>query len=637
MSFNLTVTELTFSDGTNVRVPATGVIAIVGPNNAGKSSVLRDIRTLLEANIPCRVIREVRFAVSGTKEDLLVWLKNNCTEMVDGTFHRGNRQISSYFLPDVTKFSQDSLARLGSLANILCVVLNAEERLGAAHSTDAHDPIKDPPKGPIQDLVENERIERTLREEAKRTFGAEFIVRRSAGKSIKVYWGEEPERSIDADRVSMRYLSQLGKLPLLDDQGDGVRSFLGTLFCLTLATEFVVMIDEPEAFLHPPQAQRLGTLVAQLAQGRQVFVATHSSDFLRGLMAGPTDKLAIIHLRREGSTNKPWTLQSTALADTLADPMLRYSNILDGLFHERVVLCESEVDCRFYQAAFDHLWNSGASQSAGEPSIQFTDVGGKSGFARAVTAIVAFGIPVRLVADFDLLNDEVLLSKLCTALGGTWENHAKDWKIVYDAVIQKGGSPPRVEELRTQFNKLCGTDSNRRLDQDLSKRLAEIMKYPGPWADAKRSGKSFIPSGDANAALERLFEGLRRIGIHVVPCGEVECWIREVGGKSMSWLTSVFANIRDGSQPFSNELLDFVGCLVGISRNEDGGFKVNSEKPIQNASQEVQSNASGMANMPGTSGQRDHDFAKSLGDKTTIYILVALAILFAVLAFIRTL
>ncbi|MEV0989569.1 hypothetical protein [Streptomyces sp. NPDC049949] len=34
-------------------------------------------------------------------------------------------------------------------------------------------------------------------------------------------------------------------------------------------------------------------------------------------------------------------------------PSLRYSNIISGLFHDGVVLCESEGDCQFYAASFD--------------------------------------------------------------------------------------------------------------------------------------------------------------------------------------------------------------------------------------------------------------------------------------------
>ena len=46
----------------------------------------------------------------------------------------------------------------------------------------------------------------------------------------------------------------------LKRQGDGMRSFASVvLHLLATVTPSILMLDEPEAFLHPPQARLLGT------------------------------------------------------------------------------------------------------------------------------------------------------------------------------------------------------------------------------------------------------------------------------------------------------------------------------------------------------------------------------------------
>ncbi len=41
----VSLTGLTFSDGTRIRVPQNAVVVIVGPNNSGKSVALQNIAT----------------------------------------------------------------------------------------------------------------------------------------------------------------------------------------------------------------------------------------------------------------------------------------------------------------------------------------------------------------------------------------------------------------------------------------------------------------------------------------------------------------------------------------------------------------------------------------------------------------
>ena len=64
-------------------------------------------------------------------------------------------------------------------------------------------------------------------------------------------------------------------MPRLDQQGDGMKSFMGLLLNIVASAYPVVLVDEPEAFLHPPQARLIGRMLGdEKDPGAQVLVAT---------------------------------------------------------------------------------------------------------------------------------------------------------------------------------------------------------------------------------------------------------------------------------------------------------------------------------------------------------------------------
>jgi predicted ATPase len=61
-----------------------------------------------------------------------------------------------------------------------------------------------------------------------------------------------------------------------------VKAFTGIITALTAGDPHVVLIDEPEAFLHPSLASMLGVEVSRAAvsSDKRVFVSTHSPFFV---------------------------------------------------------------------------------------------------------------------------------------------------------------------------------------------------------------------------------------------------------------------------------------------------------------------------------------------------------------------
>ena len=111
---------------------------------------------------------------------------------------------------------------------------------------------------------------------------------------------------------------------------------------------------EPEAFLHPPQARLLGQIIAQgFLSEAQLFFATHSPDVIAGLMDTVPDRLRIFRIQRDCQVNHVKELEPAILSRIASDPLMKSSSVISGLFHERVIVCESHSDSVFYSALLD--------------------------------------------------------------------------------------------------------------------------------------------------------------------------------------------------------------------------------------------------------------------------------------------
>lgn len=204
------------------------------------------------------------------------------------------------------------------------------------------------PHHPIHVLQRYDEVEEKFNDYFKQAFGDNLILHRNAGNDVPLYVGKKPKTEPGKDRVSFDYLKELEKLDLLHEQGDGMRSFVGLLLNAFILNYSILLIDEPEAFLHPPQARLLGKmLVKDLPTEKQLFLATHSEDFLKGLLDVTTKNLKIIRIERDNTINKVSVLSGDDIKKVWSDPLLRYSNVLSGLFHTQVIICEGDADCKF--------------------------------------------------------------------------------------------------------------------------------------------------------------------------------------------------------------------------------------------------------------------------------------------------
>jgi hypothetical protein len=77
------------------------------------------------------------------------------------------------------------------------------------------------------------------------------------------------------------------------------------------------------------------------------------------------------------------------------------------------------------------------------------------------------------------------------------------------------------------------------MPNDKVKALQSALRKTSAWTEAKGAGKAFIPNGDATKAFDELQSTLKSKGIFVLEVGELEGFVKSVGGHGPKWVNDV--------------------------------------------------------------------------------------------------
>jgi len=529
----------TFSDGTTVEFRQGDIVVLVGPNNVGKSVALRNIEDKTkDKKSSGLVITNLEIPTEGDSDSVITWLNSTCKKNIHSPSNPTYTLMGASVGESQAKHWWAHQERgLGELSGFFVYHLTTEARLGAANPASNIPLTRQPFTHPIHYLQADERTEARVSDYFKKAFGQDLIVHRNAGNEVPLYCGDKPVPGPTEDRLSFAYQQQLEKLPTLHSQGDGMRAFVGVLLHTMVVDHAVVLIDEPEAFLHPPQARLLSQmLVRESSADRQLFVATHSGDIIRGLLDSKTERVRIVRIQRDGNINRIRELDNEGIKKIWGDPLLRHSNVLDGLFHEKVVICESDSDCRFYAAVLDALFEN--RRDIPKPDFMFTHCGGKDRMPVVIQSLYKLGVPVIVISDFDVLNNERPLREIYESLGGNWDEVSDKWGLVKSSVEEKKPElssedvKKEITDVLSQIKDTVFPDSGRNS-------IAKILKQSSPWSIAKGVGRNYVPSGDPTQACNHLFDKFGEKGLFVLEVGELEGFARSVGSHGPRWVNAV--------------------------------------------------------------------------------------------------
>jgi hypothetical protein len=228
------------------------------------------------------------------------------------------------------------------------------------------------PQNILAHLFKDNALRKELSDIVYDAFGVYFVIDALSESDLRIRLsGTAP--TADEQNLNEAARTFHGNALHIKEASDGVQAFVGIL-CAVLSVEYrAVLIDEPEAFLHPPLARKLGyQLTSKLRRDGSLMASTHSPDFLIGcLQASPN--VRVVRLEYSNGKSKGQIVDSAILTKFFKTPLMRSANVISALFHDGVVVTESDNDRAFYSEIYYRL----AEQERGYPSLLFVNAQNK--------------------------------------------------------------------------------------------------------------------------------------------------------------------------------------------------------------------------------------------------------------------
>ncbi len=499
------IEKLVLKNGTELKLEEGQIVVLVGPNNSGKTTVLREIDKELYRKRETVILDYLNLGGEISPEMINPLLRKYGSRDKKGAFWKisgvsvSEKDITDGFIINLHKSTNQLNFNDIFLYNyklLFAFFLTVQQRLDVLNNS-ARLNRDDGPATPLQHLEDEEEIEARVCNKVRAIFGTGVAIDR-IGDRCNLHYGNPPKAEGD-DKLHVKYYKRVSKLPKVADQGAGVQAFVGLLLYLVTSPRDIMLIDEPDAFLHPPQAFEAARMFAELCQDRQLFFATHNSHFLRGLVQAAPERVKVIRLDRKGNTTRSHEVKNEIFVKFANDPILKFTNCLEGIFFHAVVLCESEADCLFYRAMLDAIDKLDSARP-----VFWLGVNGKQNLAKTVLLYKALGVRVLSIADFDIFDymDGAYESHLRPYI----EAHGLDWK--------------RVSELYTKFGPNTFPAKEKR-------------------KSAKKASIEITGRGDDYNACRDLIEEMRKAGAIVNRHGELESLCKSVNGKGADWVGAV--------------------------------------------------------------------------------------------------
>ncbi|HEY4722363.1 MAG TPA: AAA family ATPase [Anaerolineae bacterium] len=516
-----------------VQLDVAPVTVFVGPNNAGKSKVLQEINRNCTSGVPhpSDVILESVTYNEFPEENIpeitrgltLRPHKNetiNPGHIIVGKHHRRHQVRQNQFDAALRNPNTQSQHFCQWFLALHTLMLDGKSRITLVNEQTATD-LQQAPQNFLDILFRDDAKRLDVRRIAHDALDTYFVVDPTALGKLRIRYSRIApkdhleERGIHEDAVNFH-----GRALNIDEASDGVKAFTGIITQIIAGDPSIILIDEPEAFLHPALSFKLGKEVAISAasSNKRLFVSTHSANFVMGCIqsGAPTN---IIRLTYQHGVPTARTLPKDKLLRLMRNPLLRSTGVLEGLFYESVIVTESDSDRAFYQEINERLLRE--DHSNGIPNCLFLNAQNKQTIHHIVQPLRELGIPAAGIVDVDILKDG----------GRSWID------------FLKGGFIPEVSHI--------GLGQIRSAIRQKCEESGKDMKRDG--------GIEILADADKEAA-RNLFKQLGEYGLFVVESGELESWLKPLGatGHGPSWLIDVFEKM--GEDPDNNQ---FVRPAVG--------------------------------------------------------------------------
>lgn len=522
-------------------IRTTALTVLVGPNNSGKSQALRDIENILinQSNISKLVIADLdmlEFASYSEYEKCFLSVADNKGDKANAPLrfrsslgHHNALEINPAALKD---YHGDAFLRRLHCGIVFGLRLDGKARLSLMTSKSAGD-LLGPPDNHLGTLFQDRQARSQLCQLTFEAFDRYLVIDPTSPGTLRVRLSKRaPVDEAEEQGWDSRSRDFHRQANLISEFSDGVNAYVGILGAILGSHSRIILIDEPEAFLHPALSRKLGYYLSTIACERSasVIVATHSSDFLMGCVESGIP-VQVVRLTYGKNVATARCLAADDLQDLMRDPLLRSANVLAGLFHEGVIVGESDADRAFYQEINHRLLTQ---SEGGGRGILFLNAQNKQTVRRIIGPLRKLGVPAAAIVDIDVLKDG----------GNEWTS------LLESAQMPKSMHPA----LSIQRITLMG------LFEEIDK-TGKKMKREG--------GIRLLRTAD-QATCRHLFEQLAQYGIFILPEGELESWLRPLGatGHGPTWLVDIFARMKSAPEqdgyvsPSDSDVWEFMRSIA---------------------------------------------------------------------------
>ena len=586
--YRFKLTNITLNDSRQLeptQLEPTEINVFVGPNNAGKSRVLKDILSLIIDPAKPRVLAHY---IGHTLPANLQELRDSydVERQLDGdywgrrTLHPSLVEEAHHGLlgpswPKAYEFGEEiQPATFRQMYGMdMVTYLSTEHRLQLVKETRSADHAYQR-ANLLQALYASPKeVEQQVRHIVKDAFGREIALDFTVPQKLLLRVGDSFDSLPPDPRDARGVLTMANKL---DEQGDGIRSFVGIVVALMCIKRDLILVDEPEAFLHPPQAFAIGAYLSQQAnQNRQLVIATHSTDILRGILSSKKRRVTVIRVDRTGDNATFNKLNPAELTRLISDPLLSSSRVLDGLFYPGAVVVEGDSDARFFQATSKKL--------AENVDLHFVNADNKQTIPSILKIYRDLGVRCAGIVDFDALNKGDEFEKQLAGIGLKDAELSQARTLRAEIASSLVVDSPAKRQLRMKegilriLDQLSSSDARTQIEEEkrlsgLENRLRELSEDGKPWRDAKRRGVEALPD-DAQSKFYALAEVCAKHGLFIIPTGEIESMLTGYGvdytTDKKGWILRALTLLPD-LQPdkarypwrLQNEVLQFLGIAT---------------------------------------------------------------------------
>ncbi len=559
---SVTIKKLKLNDGTEIELSRDDIILFVGSNNVGKSRTLKDIKDdLIEASKEKIIISEIEYeAINFNMDSVTSFFEENFNKNQEGQYSilidDNNYQCyDNYSFENVFNSSK-------IFYKVFYTFLSTENRLNITKPILCNNIIDNESRNIMDKLGKNESAIVLLNDILLSGFEKAIDTNEefSNGTYVKKYKiGNQNEIRDTIDSNKRTSLKKLEELEDLHNQGDGIRSAVAILASLIVNEHTLYLIDEPETFLHPPQARLLGRNIVDLSKDKQCFISTHNIDLIRGILEKNSSRVKIIKIDRENNSNKFHILDNESITKIANDKNLKYSNILNGLFYNQVVLCENESDCKFYATILESLDISVYQNTL------FCAVGGKDQFKLIIPLLKKLGINYLIIADIDLINDKDKLKQILNAIKQNNYNQISDSHSKFlnsfnectDSLVKK------QVIIKQEIEKIFTDDEY--MSKEAADKIKLILKNINNLKLLKNGGKAILPQGECTIKFDEIKKFLSKNNIFILECGEIERFVPTVNGHGNAWVEEVFRKHSDFDDPIYEEAKRFLRNIFSLS------------------------------------------------------------------------